>query len=333
MSAVEKAAPVVSVLMSCFNAAHWLDESIVSVLQQTWCDFEFVVVDDGSTDDSLAILRRYSEKDARLVVVSKVNTGLADSLNVGLRIARGDWVARMDADDVCEPERLELQMAYVSAHPECIFLGTGLRLIDENGTVGACFDYPLNHLGLVEHLVSARRFPPHASALYRREAVIKLGGYRGRISRAEDWDLWLRLSEVGTLASIPQPLMRIRKHSGQISLSSGGRDQLIDCRVAILSYLLRRAGRPDPVVGSDVAFGDFRAWVKQRMSVERHFEFHEWMGSVRGTVKPNAWSRIVALLSACLLHPAYGVRLIFERFAGDRFAERAVSFWRPEERA
>jgi glycosyltransferase involved in cell wall biosynthesis len=319
--------------MSCYNACNWLEESIDSVLQQTFCDFEFVIVDDGSTDDSLAILQRYAERDKRIVILRKKNTGLADSLNVGLRGARGEWVARMDADDVCEPHRLELQLAHVREHPDCVFVGTGLILIDEFSAAGATFEYPVAHAGLVEHLVTAQRFPPHASAFYRRDAVNFLGGYRGRVRRAEDWDLWLRLSELGKLASIPQPLVRIRKHSGQISLTSGGRDQLIDCRVAIVSYLLRQAGRPDPVGGSTRAFDEFRRWVERRMSSEGHFEFHAWKAKVRDIGSLNNLARVVALLSTFILHPLHTIRLVLERFAGDSFAQRAVSAWRPVERA
>ena len=127
--------PEVSVLMSCYNASRWLHEAIDSVLTQTFENFEFVLVDDGSTDDTWNIIQSYRDRDERIVPISKKNTGLPDSLNVGIAKARGAWIARLDADDVCEPTRLEEQVKFVSKHPEVVLLGTGCVEIDEQGGV------------------------------------------------------------------------------------------------------------------------------------------------------------------------------------------------------
>ena len=324
MSTAVKATPLVSVLMSCFNAADWLVESVDSVLRQTFTDFEFVIIDDGSTDGSLAILQRYALQDERIVVVPKANTGLADSLNVGLRCARGEWIARMDADDICEPNRLEKQVAHASIHSNAVFVGSGLTIIDEHGCLGAQFSYPAGHKSLLKHLLSARRFPPHASAFYRRALVLDIGGYRGRIRRAEDYDLWLRLSEHGALACIQEPLMRIRKHSGQISLSAGGRDQIVDCRLAIISYLLRRAGVADPIDADELTYQSFVEWVKKRLQSDGYFEFTEWKSNLRshgGTILA------INLARSLFQKPSNFFQFVRERVTGDRFAFVAGREW------
>ena len=318
------ATPLVSVLMSCFNAADWLVESLESVLCPTFTDFEFVIIDDGSTDNSLDILQLYALNDDRIVLSPNANTGLSDSLNVGLSCARGEWVARMDADDICEPSRLEQQLAYVSNHPSVVFVGTGLAIVDESGFVGAKYNYPAGHADLLKHLLTARRFPPHASAFYRRSVVLENGGYRSRIRRAEDYDLWLRLSEHGDLACIQEPLMRIRKHSGQISLSDGGRDQIVDCRLAIVSYLLRRAGVADPIDEDDLTYMRFVEWIRKRLQSDGYFEFTEW----KKNLQSHGGIMMVFNLAISLFHkPSSVFRLIRERANGDRFAYVAVEEW------
>lgn len=309
--------PLVSVLMSCFNAADWLVESVESVLGQTFTDFEFVIIDDGSTDNSLDILQRYALKDDRIILVPKKNTGLADSLNVGLRCARGDWIARMDADDICEPNRLEKQVAFVSIHCDVVFVGTGLTIINESGYLGAKFIYPAGHAGLLKYLLTARRFPPHASAFYSRALVLDNGGYRGRIRRAEDYDLWLRLSEHGDMASIQEPLLRIRKHSGQISLSDGGRDQIVDCRLAIVSYLLRRAGLADPIDADEVTYKRFVDWIRKRLQSDGYFEFIEWKTNLRSY---TGILIVFHLVKSLIYKPLNVFRLLRENAIGDRFA-------------
>ncbi len=318
------ATPFVSVLMSCFNAADWLVESLESVLCQTFTDFEFVIIDDGSTDNSLDILQLYALKDDRIVLIPKANTGLSDSLNVGLRCARGEWVARMDADDICEPNRLEKQVAYVLNHPSVVFVGTGLTIIDESGFLGTKFSYPAGHVDLLKHLLTARRFPPHASAFYRRSLVLDNGGYRSRIRRAEDYDLWLRLSELGDMACIQESLMRIRKHSGQISLSDGGRDQIVDCRLAIVSYLLRRAGVADPIDEDELTYMHFVEWIKKRLQSDGYFEFTEWKKNLRSH---DGMMMVYYLVNSLFHKPSSFFRLVRERANGDQFAYIAVEEW------
>src|SRR6476661_6105481 len=125
--------PPVSVLMPVYNAGRYVAEAVESILGQTYADFEFLIVDDGSTDRSRAILERYAARDPRIRLVSRPNTGYAAALNELLGLARGELVARMDADDVALPERLLRQVNYLRAHPEVVCVGTAVHLIDGGG--------------------------------------------------------------------------------------------------------------------------------------------------------------------------------------------------------
>src|ERR1700722_10627943 len=189
--------PEVSVLTPCYNARAWLSQAIESVLAQTFHNFEFVLVNDGSTDETWEIIQRFRERDKRIVALSKKNTGMADSLNAGIARAKGAWIARLDADDLCEPTRLEEQLRFVRDHPAVVLLGTGFIEIDTKGRALKKHRYPTKHRQLVWQLEHLGGFFPHSSAFYRTDAVRRIGGYNRRISRAEDQWLWLELSRQG----------------------------------------------------------------------------------------------------------------------------------------
>lgn len=281
MNRPKEVAPTITVLMACYNGARWLAEAIDSVLEQTCGDFEFIIVDDGSTDNSPEIIQRFAVQDSRIVVITKPNTGLSDSLNVGIRQARGEWIARLDADDVCEPSRLEKQLAKARENSDLAFIGSGLLIIDENGVALKAYRYPSRHALLVRNLTTLQKFPPHSSAFYRTDAVRSIGGYRNQLRRAQDCDLWLRLSELGQLAAIDEPLVRIRKHSEQISHEESGRRQLIDSRTSIISYWIRRHGFSDPITADGEAFETFSAWVENKLDQKRLFECFDYIARIK----------------------------------------------------
>jgi len=321
--------PAISVLLSCYNGARWLDEAINSVLDQTFSDFDFVIVDDGSTDKSLEIIKFFAEKDARIVVIAKSNTGLADSLNVGMLQARGEWIARLDADDICEPARLEMQLAKARQNPGLVLIGSGLLEIDESGNSLETYRYPGRHTLLVKNLYSARKFPPHSSAFYRTDVVRSIGGYRPRIKRSQDRDLWLRLSEVGQLTAIDEPLVRIRKHPDQISHEESGRRQQIDSRVAMTSYWLRRHGISDPVAADDDVFESFRAWVAKRLEQERSFEFFDYIARVKANVAGmyKSPSALLAATRHIVSEPGFLIRFLRVRLLGESIPHRLAEEW------
>lgn len=321
--------PKISVLMSCYNATTWLHESIGSVLNQTYRNFEFIIIDDGSKDDTLAIVRQYAANDDRIIVIAKPNTGLADSLNIGISKARGEWIARQDADDVSEPSRLEKQVQFARTNPSLVFIGTGLTEIDEFGHKLSTYRYPLEHCQLVKYLTTAQKFPPHSSAFYRSEVVRSIAGYRQRICRAEDADLWLRLSEIGGLACLDEPLVKIRIHANQISHADSGRRQLIDSRVAMASYWLRKQGVSDPVDADDETFNAFYVWLEQELIGDGLFEFQNQKIRVKIAFrrKKSCVSDWLSLSAALVSHPLLLFRFLHEHLTGDSTAARLASKW------
>ena len=327
VNTVNLKAPPISVVMSCYNAERWLAESIESVLLQTWPDFEFIIVDDGSTDRTSQIIGNYAKMDSRIVPVSKANTELADSLNKGVACARGIWIARLDADDLCEPERLALQWRAASADGNLVFVGTGSVLIDENGVRSSVYRFPPSHRQLVSHLIKGQKFPAHSSALFRLDAFQRVGGYRPRIRRAQDCDLWLRLAEVGRLESIDPVLVRIRRHDWQISFEDGGRRAMIDSRVAIAACCLRKAGHPDPVDLDAEAFEEFRAWVASQLEKENLFRREAFRLELKTTATKLTFHKLFRTVKLAQSEPKLVWQLGMEQLIGSDLAHRLATKW------
>lgn len=211
------AAPRVTVLMSVYNGERYLPEAIASILDQTFRDFEFVIIDDGSTDASRAVIEGY--KDPRIRLVTQENRGLAPSLNKGLRFARGEYVARQDADDVSLSERLERQVAYLDAHPGVALLGCNYTIIDSAGSTLATtrlFTHP-DDLAVIEIL--SNQFG-HGSVMMRKADVESVGGYNESMGYVEDYDLWIRISRVAQIANLNEPLYLWRRSENGISMSN-----------------------------------------------------------------------------------------------------------------
>jgi glycosyltransferase involved in cell wall biosynthesis len=212
----------VSVIMPVYNGERYLAQAIESMLAQTHRDLELLVIDDGSTDRSAEIMGQYARVDGRIRVVRQPNRGVAAAANRGLEEATGEWVARLDADDIFLPEKLERQIAFIGRNP-------GVRIV---GTLG----YFINHAGRVIGLVGtegpfdrvefekmAERGEPvffiHSSTLMHRQTVLTAGGYREQFVQAEDVDLWLRMAEQGhLLLKMPEPLLLYRLHGESLTM-------------------------------------------------------------------------------------------------------------------
>ncbi len=247
--------------MSCYNASRYLREAMESVLTQTYRDYEFIVVNDGSTDDTAKISQEYAAKDERIVLVDKENTGLADSLNTGMRIARGEWIARQDADDIAMPDRLAKQVAYVASHPSTVLLGTGFVEINGAGKIQRTYRYPARTKKYLRQIMRTGRFAPHSSCLYHKATVERLGGFNLRFLRSQDADLWFRLSLAGEIAALPEPLVKIRKHSDGISNDDSGKMQALYGLAARTCHFLRVQGASDPSAESDEEWNRFIEWL------------------------------------------------------------------------
>jgi glycosyltransferase involved in cell wall biosynthesis len=207
----------VSVVMPVYNAGKYLRSAVQSVLAQTFTDFELIAVDDGSKDESLAILREFEAKDPRVKVISRANTGIVGALNDGLAAAKGELIARMDADDLATPHRFEKQVAFLREHPDHVLVGSQVMLIDsDDAALCPKRDTVYEHEEIDAGHLSGRWPLVHPTVMMRRDAVMKVGGYRAKYQWLEDLDLFLRLAEVGQLASLRDVLLHYRLHTGSV---------------------------------------------------------------------------------------------------------------------
>lgn len=201
--------PKVSILLPVFNDTRFLPEAIASIRAQTLTDFECLVCD-ASTEGSCAFLHETIRQDGRFRLIYKKNASLPESLQMGVEAARAPVLARMDADDVSLPGRLETQLAALGNRPETALLGCAFRYIDASGAPGRVVHHP-ERPPLPEALLWGCPFL-HPGAMLRRAAVLEAGGYRAAFPRAEDYDLWLRLSRRWRLENLPNVLVHYRLH-------------------------------------------------------------------------------------------------------------------------
>ncbi|MFO0827464.1 MAG: glycosyltransferase [Phycisphaerales bacterium] len=248
----EPDAPRVSVVMPFRNAAPFIAEAIESLTAQTFSHLEVIAIDDASDDESSRIVESAAQRDPRVRLVRGGPRGFVPSLNRGIELARGEFVARMDADDAALPDRIARQVAFLDAHPDVGVLGGQiLALLDGETRVPPFWiDNPLEHRAIVQ-MLATRNAVYHPTVLLRRELLVAAGGYRPAFTVVQDYDLWLRLAERTRFANLPDRVLRYRFHGGQATE-----------RNVELAYLCtwaaqhaareRAAGRPDPIRGETV---------------------------------------------------------------------------------
>ncbi len=228
--------PPITVVMPVYNAERYLARALESVLGQSFGEFELIVIDDGSTDSSLSLLKRYERHDLRLRLLSRENRGLVATLNEGLELARGEFVARMDADDLSLPRRFEQQIAFMDANPEVVCLGGYYDLIDWRGRLLTTMTPPTDHTGIENEMLAGHTPICHPSAMVRREALSRVGNYDPEMMLAEDLDLWLRLGEIGAMANLPVSIVRYRLHDHSLSEQAGLRQRQVARKACERAY-------------------------------------------------------------------------------------------------
>jgi len=206
--------PRISVLMPVWNGAAFLAAAVDSVLAQTFTDFELLVIDDGSTDRTPEILGAYA--DPRLRVLRLEHAGIVVALNHGLAQARAEWVARLDADDLSEPQRLERQWQAVSRQPKAVLCHSAVTFFGSETNPASPARLPRSRSFMALQL--CRRCPiTHSTVLFKKTAALTAGSYRREERHAEDFSLWGRLLEQGEFIALPEKLVRLRLHSQSVS--------------------------------------------------------------------------------------------------------------------
>jgi glycosyltransferase involved in cell wall biosynthesis len=239
--------PAISVALSVYNGARFLAPAIESILGQTFADFEFLILDDGSKDESRTIIEAYATRDPRIRPILRENKGLIASLNQLLAQARAPIIARMDADDISMPERFARQYAFLAEHPDYAVIGSWADDIDEHDQPWPIDapPHPITHEDFLERARTGGPLMCHPAVMMRRDAVLSVGGYHAAFRHCEDLDLWLRLTGVARLGSLPEQLIRYRHYADQVS-SRHAAEQQIGAAVAFQAWHERENKRPDP---------------------------------------------------------------------------------------
>jgi hypothetical protein len=239
--------PTVSVVMSVFNGERFLAEAIESILNQTFGNFEFIIIDDGSSDGTAGLLSHYQGIDPRVVVHHQPNKGLIASLNTGCGMARGRYIARIDDDDIAFPERLERQVRYLDQNPQIALLGSSFNNIDVAGKLLSTWVLPTGDQTIKKRLFGRRDVPfCHVTLAFRTEVVHAIKGYRAAFVAAEDYDFWLRIAERWEVANLPESLTNVRRRAQSYSFTHV-RQQVISSLAAWAASAQRRTGRPEPI--------------------------------------------------------------------------------------
>ena len=309
----------VSVVIPVHNGETYLGQAVESVLSQTFRDFELLIVDDGSTDATAAIIRLYAARDRRVRVLRQENRGVAAAGNRGLQEARCEWVARLDADDVFLPEKLERQVAFLHRNPKTRIVGTLACFINHAGK-------PLGLVGTegpftpaeYERLVRENRpiYFVNSSTLMHRETVLDAGGYRDAFAPAEDVDLWIRMAEQGHLMlKIPEPLLLYRMHGASLTMTQNARQRLLH-RWAIACGAARTRGLPEPSFG-DFIEGEKRRPVGERARIVRRETGERlYQNAALHYAEQRPIRMILTLLAAAAMNPAHVIPRLYARKIG-----------------
>jgi GT2 family glycosyltransferase len=306
----------VSVVIPVHNGGKYLAQAIDSVLAQTHRDLELLIVDDGSTDGTAAILRHYAARDHRVRCLFQENRGVAAAGNRGLEEARSEWVARLDADDIFLPEKLERQIAFLSRHPDAKIIGTLAGFINHAGK-------PLGIVGTegpftrAEYVRLVRENRPvyfvNSSTLMQRETVLAAGGYREAFAPAEDVDLWIRMAEKGHLMlKVPELLLRYRLHGESLTMTQNAPQRLLT-RWAIACGQARVKGMPEP------SYAEFLEREKHRPVMERVRVSRKETGerlyqrAALHYAEQCPLSMTLFVLAAVVLHPGHVIPRLYAR--------------------
>ena len=206
----------ITVLLPVYNGEKYLAEAIESILNQTYKNFEFLIINDGSTDSSVKIIESYNDPRIRLIHNEK-NIRIISTLNKGIHLARGEYIARMDCDDISLSNRLEMQVAYLDKHSEVGILGGGVQIIDEKKNIISESIRPLTHFQNKWKLLFGTTLL-HPTVMYRKHLIAEHGGYSHDFIHCEDYDLWSRLCESAVINQIPDVLLLLRKHDHNIGV-------------------------------------------------------------------------------------------------------------------
>ena len=300
ITADDGGAPLISVVLPVYNGEKYLAEAIESILVQTFADFELIMIDDGSTDHSLEMLREYEKRDPRVRVVARGNQGLSATLNESMDMARGDRIARMDQDDVCNQNRLSSQYEFMQCHSDVVALGSAANIIDAEGNRICTYLPPVEDASL-RSMFPASPFI-HPSVIFRKDAFYRAGKYPEKMKwGGEDVILFGRIAKFGLLHNLSEPLIKYRLVPGSMSRKPPEFRNMLTGIIA------------DEIAGKPVADEQLQWLQKEAGEIDKsqalfdyHFEvakLYTWSGGDREKIKEH--------LRKCLAYPKSLIKVSF----------------------
>ena len=318
-------APLISVVLPVYNGQKYLAEAIDSILTQTFTDFELIMIDDGSTDHSLEILRQYEQHDLRVQVVARANRGIAATLNESIDIARGTLIARMDEDDVCNPNRLSSQYEFMQCHSDAVAVGSAANFIDAEGSK-ICTYFPSPEDASLRCVFPGSPFI-HPSVMFRKAAFYQAGKYPANMKwGGEDVILFGRIAKFGLLHNLSEPLINYRLVPGSMSRKP---PEFRNMLISIISDEI--AGKPVTDKQLQLLQKEARKIDKSQALFDYNFEvakLYIWSGGDRDKTNKHlkkcfAWPRPpikVFFMYFLLLIPKRWTNVIYFRLKGRRYA-------------
>lgn len=326
--------PIFSVIMACHNAAPYVQQAIESVKSQTFSNWELIIVDDASQDDSLAYIKKASISEPRIKVISMaINVGAAAARNAAIEIAKGEWLSILDADDVYLSYKLEKQFEIIQQdNTNLVLLGGGCFHINSEGIRSREYKYPSNSKVLKTNLHGRLKFPPHSSIVYRKSAFLTVGYFNQLFTPSEDYELWLRISEIGELSSCALPLIEYRIHTTNISnqISKQGFTQIDYGTAARVCQLLRNNGQIDPsATGNDQLWVEFMTHVAMIIRQSKYYNYCDWRSNFKQNMQRSSTflDKSLVVITNIVRSPASLLYLIRERIFGTDLIDKIFKSW------
>ena len=228
----------ISVVFPIYNASMFIDESIESILNQSYENFELILINDGSTDNSLEKCEKFSKSDSRIKIINNSHQGLTKSLNDGIKISSGKYIARQDADDISNLERFKIQIDWFMNSENRVLCGTNGNVVTSSGKITQNKAIEFHHNKIVKKLIYSNCFM-HTSVMFLKSAAKKFNYYNQNLTFAQDYDLWWKLSSLGEVGNIPKKLVTVRRMAESITLKKAN-DQTNDFINSSIEYYKKR---------------------------------------------------------------------------------------------
>lgn len=264
--------PLVSVILPCYNAEKFIEASIASIISQTYSNLEIIAIDDSSTDNTFSILQILSKNDNRIKILhNEKNAGLVFSLNKGIVNAKGKYIARMDADDISLPQRIEKQIKFMEQHTDVALCGSGYLIINSENKETGKISLPSENEEIKAALLFTNAFA-HPTVVIRKEILERCGLYEEGLVPAEDYELWIRIAENYKIANIPAYLLKYRVHESNLTLTK--KENQKHAFEIILNKHAEAFGYAEPFIVYHVKFLN-GSWNK-RSSIKEIKGFKNW---------------------------------------------------------